>query len=132
METNFEYRFKFSQDDVNHFAKITGDNNPIHLDEAYASKTLFGRRIIHGFLAVSVFSKVFGTLFPGEGTIYLKQDMKFLSPMFVEEEYIARFSIIEIVKEKKKAVIQTVIMDLYNKEKIVGEAVILNDLFKNG
>jgi 3-hydroxybutyryl-CoA dehydratase len=132
METKFEYQFIFTQKDVEKFAEVTGDKNPIHLDEEFASKSVFGRRIIHGFLAGSVFSKVFGTLFPGDGTIYLKQEMKFIAPMFVDEEYTAKFSVKDIIKEKGKAVITTVIIDKKLKETIIGEAVVINDLFKNG
>jgi len=63
-----EYRltFSYSQEQVNKFAEVTGDNNPLHLDEEYAATTMFKRPIMHGFLGGSVFSKIFGTLFPGE------------------------------------------------------------------
>lgn len=67
--------FSFSQDQVDAFAKITGEDNPIHINDEYAKQSIFKRRIMHGFLTGSIFSKVFGTLFPGEGTVYLKQNM---------------------------------------------------------
>ena len=60
----------------------------------YAKKTPFKTPIVHGFLAGSVFSKVFGTIYPGEGTIYLKQEMFFLKPMFTDQPYKAVFEII--------------------------------------
>src|ERR1039458_7001087 len=78
----YKYAFSFTQKDVENFAKVTGDNNPIHLDNAYAAQTVFKKPIMHGFLGASIFSKVFGTLFPGEGTIYMKQSMAFVKPMF--------------------------------------------------
>lgn len=130
MENNFTHEFRFSQEDVNGFAEITGDNNPIHLDEDYASNTIFKRRIIHGFLAGSIFSKVFGTLFPGEGTIYLKQEMKFLAPMYTNENYKATFEITELNKEKGKATVKTTITDSSGKETISGEAIIMNEILK--
>jgi acyl dehydratase len=130
MENKYTHEFRFSQDDVNGFAEITGDKNPIHLDENYASKTMFKRRIIHGFLAGSIFSKVFGTLFPGEGTIYLKQEMKFLAPMYTDESYNATFEITELNKEKGKATVKTVIADSSGKETITGEAIIMNEKLK--
>ena len=70
------HQYSFSQDDVKLFAQITGDTNPLHLDEEYAKGTIFKTKIMHGFLSASVFSKVFGTLFPGEGCIYLEQNLK--------------------------------------------------------
>ena len=72
----YTYDFKFSQEDVNLFAEVTGDKNLVHLNSDFASKTVFKRPIIHGMLGASVFSKVFGVMFPGEGTIYLKQSFK--------------------------------------------------------
>ena len=103
MEINdsFEYEFSFTQNDVNEFAKVTGDMNPIHIDEEIARQSLFKRRIIHGFLSGSVFSKVFGTIWPGSGTIYLNQQMTFLQPMYTEVNYLAKFSIIECLPKNK-------------------------------
>lgn len=96
---------RFKQADVIKFAEITGDCNPIHIDAEFASKTVFGKPIVHGFLSGAVFSKVFGTKFPGDGTIYLYQEMKFLAPVFVEKNYIAKFNIIEVDNIKHKAVV---------------------------
>lgn len=120
----FTYSFKFTQEDVVKFAEASGDFNPIHLDAAYAKNTIFGRTIIHGFLGGSVFSKVFGTIFPGEGTIYLKQDLSFFKPMFTSENYVAKFEIIEVVASKNRALVNTIILD--NKDELVikGEALI--------
>lgn len=120
----FKYEFEFTQMDVENFAKASGDYNPIHLDSNYAQNTIFGRTIIHGFLSGSVFSKVFGTIFPGNGTIYLKQDMKFLKPMFTKEAYQAVFTITEVINEKNRARVSTEIFDSQGKPTISGEALI--------
>ncbi len=120
----FEYKFNFKQEDVVKFAEASGDFNPIHLDSNYASKTIFKRTIIHGFLGGSVFSKVFGTMFPGEGTIYLKQNLSFFKPMFVEQDYLAKFSVQEVFSEKNRALVITEIVDLNNEIVIKGEALI--------
>jgi acyl dehydratase len=96
----YKHGVKFTQADVVKFAEVTGDFNPIHIDAEYAAKTMFKKPIVHGFLSGAVFSKVFGTLFPGEGTIYLSQEMKFLAPIFVEEQYEARFEVMEVNTEK--------------------------------
>lgn len=101
----YKHGVKFTQADVVKFAEVTGDFNPIHIDAEYAAKTMFKKPIVHGFLSGAVFSKVFGTLFPGEGTIYLSQEMKFLAPIFVEEQYEARFEVMEVNTEKHIGII---------------------------
>src|ERR1700741_2404433 len=103
----FTHEFQFSQEEVNRFAEVTGDRNPVHLDPAYAATTIFKRPIMHGMLGASLFSKVFGTLFPGEGTIYLKQSLTFMKPMFVDTPYEAVFTVKELIKEKNRAIIET-------------------------
>jgi acyl dehydratase len=124
-----EYRltFSYSQEQVNRFAEVTGDNNPLHLDEEYAATTMFKRPIMHGFLGGSVFSKIFGTLFPGEGTIYMNQTMNFMRPMFVDTEYEAVMIITEITREKNRAKVQTQVIDkTTGKVTIDGEATVIN------
>lgn len=117
---------RFTQEKVQQFADVTGDNNPIHVDAAYASTTSFGKPIVHGFFAGSVFSKVFGTIWPGEGTIYLYQEMSFRAPVFVEQDYIAKFEVIELVDEKHCATIQCVLEDHEGKPAIIGTAKLLH------
>ncbi|WP_452225472.1 MaoC family dehydratase [Lacinutrix chionoecetis] len=118
--------FSYTQKNVNDFAEISGDRNPLHLDEDYASKTIFKKRIIHGYLGSSIFSKVFATDFPGEGTIYLKQDLKFLRPMFVEVNYTAKFSVLELDTVKHRALVKTEIFNSENEITVSGEALIQN------
>lgn len=124
--STYSKEFSFSQDQVDAFAKITGDDNPIHTNDEYAKKSIFKRRIMHGFLTGSIFSKVFGTLFPGEGTVYLKQNMSFLQPMFVEEVYTANFEIIEHDKKKNRAKVKTTITNEHEIITLTGEALIQN------
>jgi acyl dehydratase len=134
MEINevYTHEFQFSQEEVNQFAKVTGDNNPVHTNADYAAKTMFKRPIMHGMLSASLFSKVFGTLFPGEGTIYLKQSLNFLKPMYVDTAYDAIFTVKEVIKDKNRAVIETVIRNKDGLTCTSGEAVILNvDKIKN-
>ncbi|MBI3510035.1 MAG: MaoC family dehydratase [Bacteroidetes bacterium] len=125
--TNFNHTFRFTQKEVELFAEVTGDKNPVHLDADYAAKTMFKRPIIHGFLGGSVLSKVFGTLFPGEGTIYLKQSMSFMRPMFVDTDYEVRMMVKEVNKEKHRAIVETNIADLKTNELVIsGEATVMN------
>jgi acyl dehydratase len=122
----YTHEFRFSQDEVNRFAEVTGDKNPVHTDADYAAKTMFKRPIMHGMLSASLFSKVFGTLFPGEGTIYLKQSLNFLKPMYVDTQYEAVFTVREVLKDKNRAVVETVIRDKDGKICTSGEATVMN------
>lgn len=88
---------------------------------------MFKRPIMHGFLGGSVFSKVFGTLFPGEGTIYLKQSMAFMRPMFVNTIYEVKMTVKEVNKEKHRANVETVIADKTTGDVVIsGEATVMN------
>lgn len=126
IKETFEYQFSFTQEDVNSFSEVTGDNNPIHINEEIARKSVFKKRVIHGFLSGSVFSKVFGTIWPGNGTIYLSQTMKFIKPMYTKEKYFAKFEIVEILP-KNKFLVKTTIVDTDNENTIEGEALIKYD-----
>ena len=123
----YTHEICFNQSDVNTFAKITGDNNPIHLDTEFAAKTIFGKPIVHGFFSASVFSMVFGTKFPGEGTIYLFQDMKFLAPVFVDKPYKAKFEVLEVNTEKHIGIIKCILEDENGKNVIEGTAKLKNN-----
>lgn len=126
IDSQFEHSFSFTQDDVVAFAKVTGDNNPVHLDESYAASTMFKRPIMHGMLGATVFSKVFGTMFPGEGTIYLSQSLTFLKPMYVNDKYKAVFSVKELFLEKNRALFTTQIFNSDEKLVMSGEALVMN------
>lgn len=125
--TVYTHDFSFSQEDVNCFAEVTGDRNPIHTDADYAAGTMFKRPIMHGFLGGAIFSKVFGTLFPGEGTIYLKQSMAFVKPMFVDTMYTATFTVTDVNNEKHRAQVETIISEKESGEATIkGEATVMN------
>lgn len=124
-DTYFE-KVCFHQKDIDKFAEISGDNNPIHVNAEYAAKTPFGKPIVHGFFAGAVFSKVFGTQWPGEGTIYMYQDMSFRAPVFVENEYVAKFEVVEVNEEKHRGVIQCTLEDCQGKAVIIGQAKLMH------
>jgi acyl dehydratase len=110
----FEQRFQFTQEDVKTFSEITGDKNPIHLDEVFAAQTPFKKPIIHGFLAGSIFSKIMATDFPGPGTIYLHQSMDFKRPLYVDQVYQAKLTVLEVNAQRHQAEIQTQIFSTEN------------------
>ncbi|NNK32313.1 MAG: MaoC family dehydratase, partial [Xanthomonadales bacterium] len=74
---------EFTDRDVRAFADVSRDTNPIHLDDAAAAASLFGRRVVHGMLVASLFSGLLGVEMPGEGTIYLGQTLSFKAPVFI-------------------------------------------------
>jgi 3-hydroxybutyryl-CoA dehydratase len=119
--------FSYTQDDVIKFSEITGDNNPIHLDSEYAKDTIFKKPIVHGMLGASIFSKMLGTGLYGQGTIYLKQDFKFIRPMYVDTNYEAEVKIVDVDKEKHRVVVKTSVYDRNSNLIIKGEGLIQND-----
>ncbi len=126
--SSFKHSFSFSQEEVNAFGKLTGDNNPLHWDENYAAQTIFKKPIIHGFLGASVFSKVLGTIFPAEGTVYLSQEMKFMRPMYVNLAYEAVFTIQVIDASKHRAVILTQVFQVETQKMCIdGKAEVMNE-----
>ena len=127
INASFDHIFRFSQEQVIQFAELTGDNNPLHLDTDYAATTSFKRPIIHGMLGATVFTKVLGTQFPGHGSIYLKQTLEFLRPMFVDNDYRAVFTIKTIDPVKHIAEISTEIVDATTKKVVTrGIATMIN------
>lgn len=118
----------YTQEQVDAFAEVTLDRNPIHLDAAYAAQTPFGRPIVHGFLSAAVFSRVFGTLWPGAGTIYLQQEMSFRAPVFVGEAYTASFEVMDINAEKHIATVRCSLRNAAGKECITGTARLKHDI----
>jgi 3-hydroxybutyryl-CoA dehydratase len=97
--------------DIELFARATGDFNPVHLDQAYAEKTMFKGRIAHGLLSVGLLSTVLGNILPGHGTIYLSQEVKFLAPVRIGDTITAGVEVIELISEKNRAKFRTTCMN---------------------
>ena len=111
-------------EDIKKFAEVSGDFNPVHLDEEFAKKTIFKGRIAHGFLTASFISTIIATELPGPGSIYLKQSLKFLAPVYINEKILVKVRIIEINIEKSKV---KLITECFKNKTLVltGEAEIL-------
>jgi 3-hydroxybutyryl-CoA dehydratase len=86
--------------DVRTFADVSGDHNPIHIDDAYAKTTIFGGRIAHGMLTASMISAVLGSVFPGPGWIYIEQNLKFKAPVPIGSEVTATVVATRLIPEK--------------------------------
>jgi 3-hydroxybutyryl-CoA dehydratase len=97
-----------SEADILMFAGVSGDTNPVHLDQEFAASTMFGGRIAHGMLSAGLISAVFGTRLPGPGSIYLSQTLKFKAPVKIGDTVVARVTVKELKTEKRRAVFSTV------------------------
>ena len=89
-----------TQEDIEKFADLSGDHNPIHVDEEHAKGTRFGRRIAHGLLTSSLISNVIGNELPGVGSIYLSQTLQFLAPVFAGDTITARATVTSVREDK--------------------------------
>lgn len=116
-----EVNRSFSGEDVDLFSTLSGDINPVHLNEEFAKTTIFGGRIVHGALLSSVFSTIFANNLPGPGCIYLKSESKFLKPVFLNESVNFKVKITDILAEKKRVIFKTTAV-FRNQECIVGTA----------
>ena len=114
-----------SESDVYLFAGITGDLNPMHIDAVEAGNSIFKGRIAHGILVTGLISNVIGMKFPGPGTIYMEQDVKFLAPVKIGDTVTAVVTLVEIISEEKRVLRLTT--DVFNQEQkkvISGEAIV--------
>jgi acyl dehydratase len=97
----------FSGSEVENFAKISLDDNPIHLNKEYAESTVLGQPVVHGILVASLLSGLMGGKFPGHGTVYLGQTLKFMAPVYIGEEIEASVEVIKIRKDKPIITLKT-------------------------
>lgn len=115
---------KVTQADVQAFADVTGDNNPVHLDAEYAATTSFEKPIAHGMLTAGFISAAIGTKLPGPGCIYLEQSLKFRAPVFIGAEVTTTVTVKELNERRRRAVIETV-CTVEGKKVVTGEATIM-------
>lgn len=114
----------FTSEEVAEFSHLSMDLNPLHIDAGYAEKSMFGKRIVHGFLTASLFSAIIGTKFPGEGSIYLNQNMSFLHPVYHNQLVTATVTVKELFPEKHKVLLETVCKDESGTVLITGTALV--------
>jgi 3-hydroxybutyryl-CoA dehydratase len=113
------------QADVDAFADLTGDHNPVHVDEEFAKTTRFERRIVRGMLTASLISSVLANKLPGEGSVYLGQTLQFLKPVFPGDVITARVTVKEIREDKPIVKLETLCINQRGEIVIRGEATVL-------
>lgn len=119
----FSEKFEITNDMVISYSTLIGDKNPIHLDSEYAKQTIFEKPIAHGMLISSFFSKMISETYPGHGSIYLSQNIKFLKPCYIGETINVILKLIN--KDKNKYELSTQIYDSKDILLVDGNALIL-------
>lgn len=118
---------KVTKADVESFGHTTGDMNPAHMDDDYAKNSLFKTRIAHGMLGTSLISACLGMDLPGPGTIYLGQEVKFVHPIFFDDEITAKVEVVRLIDKKKfvMAEIKTTVVNQNGELLIDGMATVI-------
>jgi 3-hydroxybutyryl-CoA dehydratase len=114
-----------SEADVSLFAEVTGDINPVHLDEEYANGTLFQGRICHGMLSAGLVSAALANKLPGIGTIYLGQNLQFTAPVRIGETVRAEVEVVDLNVQKNIAKLRTTCTTQNGTVVIKGEATVV-------
>jgi len=119
------YERIISKEEVAAFGELTKDMNDAHFNEDYAKTTIFKKPIVHGMFIGSLFSKIFGMDYPGEGTIYCSQSLKFLKPVYPDTKLLVLVTVKEIINEKNRVIFRTEIFDENNECMLTGEAMLM-------
>lgn len=107
------------------FAELSGDHNPIHLDDEFAAKTRFGKRIAHGMLSGAFISAVLGYEFQERKIVYLSQTMKFIAPVFIGDTITTTATVVRIREEKGIVILETICTNQNNEVTVKGEAAVM-------
>lgn len=124
LDQTVEYVKTVTPEDVQSFANITGDTNPVHLDAEYAAQTSFGQPIAHGMLSAGFISAAIGTQLPGPGCIYLDQSLKFRGPVFIGQQVLTRITVVDINQRRKRVTLKTECL-CEGKLVVTGEATVM-------
>jgi 3-hydroxybutyryl-CoA dehydratase len=120
----FQWERFISAEDVKQFAEIVGDLNPIHTDSAFAEKSFFKNRIVHGAFLGGLISKVLGMDFPGQGTIYISQNSVFKRPVFVDTRVTVQVKVTQVIAEKRRLVLETNVLNQNGEVCLTGSATV--------
>ncbi len=118
---------QITERDVATFAEISGDKNPLHLDEAYAKQTRFGARIAHGAFTFALISAALGNELPGPGTVYMSQSLKFIKPVYLDDTITATVEITALRADKGIVTLKTECANQRGEKIAAGEAVVYHD-----
>ncbi len=119
-----------SESDVYGFAGITGDFNPVHVDQVAAEASMFGTRIAHGMLTASLISTVLGLQLPGPGAIYVSQSTRFVKPVLIGDTITAEAEVVELLVEKNRARLATRCLNQRGEVVLEGESILMPHRFQ--
>ncbi len=111
--------------EIHAFAELSGDRNPLHLNDEFAAASRFGRRIAHGMLSASVISNAIGNHLPGTGALYLGQTLKFVAPVYPGDTVTAKVTVSKIRADKPILTLETICSNQRGETLIEGEAVVM-------
>ena len=120
----FSFEKRITAEDVRQFAGVVGDHNPIHLDEEFAEKSFFKKRIVHGAFLVGLISKILGMDFPGKGTVYISQDLVFKRPVYVNTTVNVEVKVTEVITAKRRLILETNVLNEKNEVCVTGSATV--------
>ena len=109
-----EIKHTITQNDIDKFVELTGDDNKLHVDEEYASTTSYKKPVAHGMLSASFISTIIGTKLPGDGALWYAQNLEFLQPVRIGDELRITAEVIKKIDRTKTIELQT---DIYNQHK---------------
>ena len=113
-----------TSEDIELFGKLSGDYNPVHFDNEWAKKTIFGERIAHGLLTGAFISTLLANKVPGPGSVYLQQNFKFKAPVKIGDTITAKVEVIELIDDKQFIVLRTMCLNQHGKIVLDGEATV--------
>ena len=123
--TKIKFTVQIDESAINDFARISGDYNPLHMDEKYAAKTQFDKRVCHGMLPVSFFSRLVGMYMPGKNSLYFSQTLNFQTPCFVGDKVTIEGEVIDKSQSTRIITIKTTAYNQVNKCLVDGIAKVI-------
>lgn len=120
-----KFTVQINESTINEFARISGDHNPLHMDEQYAAKTQFGKRVCHGMLLASFFSRLVGMYMPGKNALYFSQTLNFQTPCFVGDKVTIEGEVIDKSQSTRIITIKTTIHNQVGKCLVDGIAKVI-------
>ncbi|HKM02204.1 MAG TPA: MaoC family dehydratase [Sedimentibacter sp.] len=121
----YKKEFLITEEIGREFARVSQDNNPIHLDDDYAKNTKFKGKIAHGMLMGAYISSILGMEFPGEGCIYLSQEISFLRPVHYGDTITIEIKVVEMIQEKNRLILDTNCYNQDGKQVVSGKATVM-------
>ena len=120
-----QFKVKITKEMIDEFAKLSGDYNPLHMDDDYANSTGFKKKVCHGMMLASFFSKLVGMHIPGRNALYMSQSLKFISPCFVNDEIVVEGEVLDKSTSTRIITLRTKITNSFGNDLVDGNAKVI-------